>query len=102
MVEGDAMALPGRLKGGVKKFDRILMPHPSQSNLFLPTALSMLSPGGVVHYYRHVSGEDAGEAEESLRREVAEIASGVSVGSVRRVRVIGPRYIELVADLSSG
>ena len=48
---------PEKLKGE-GKFDRILMPHPSQSNLFLPAALSMLAPGGVVHYYRHVTGED--------------------------------------------
>jgi tRNA (guanine37-N1)-methyltransferase len=99
MIQGDAMALPERLRGEVM-FDKILMPHPSQSNLFLPAALSMLAEGGVVHYYRHVSGEDEGEAEETLRKEVGRIAPGTSVGSVRRVRVIGPRYIELVADLS--
>ncbi len=98
MVEGDAMALPERLKGGVR-FDRILMPHPSQSNLFLPAALSMLAVEGVVHYYRHVSGEYEGEAEDALRKEVEAVAPGTRVGSVRRVRVIGPRYIELVADL---
>jgi tRNA (guanine37-N1)-methyltransferase len=99
MIEGDAMALPGRLKGEVQ-FDRILMPHPSRSNLFLPTALSMLARAGVINYYRHVSGEDEGEAEETLRKEVEETAPGTVVGPVRRVRAIGPRYIELVADLS--
>jgi len=99
MIGGDAMLLPERLEGE-GPFDRILMPHPSQSNLFLPAALSMLASGGVIHYYRHVSGEDAAEAEGSLVEEVRGIAPGVSVGSVRRVRVIGPRYIELVADLS--
>ena len=39
MVEGDAMKLPGKL-GGEGPFDRILMPHPSQSNLFLPAAVA--------------------------------------------------------------
>ena len=98
MIEGDAMLLPEELEGE-GPFDRILMPHPSQSNLFLPAALSMLAPGGVVHYYRHVSGEDEVEAERSLAEELREIAPGVSAASVRRVRAIGPRYIELVADL---
>ena len=98
MIEGDAMDLP-KVLGGEAKFDRILMPHPLQSNLFLKTALSMLAPRGVVHYYRHVSGEDKGEAEGNLRAEIGSLAPEVSVGSVRRVRVIGPRYIELVADL---
>src|SRR5271170_2390570 len=52
MVEGDAMLLPQKLEGE-RKFERILMPHPSQSNLFLPAAHSLLAPGGVIHYYRH-------------------------------------------------
>jgi tRNA (guanine37-N1)-methyltransferase len=99
MFEGDAMLLPERI-GGDGPFDRILMPHPSQSNLFLPAALSMLSPAGVVHYYRHVTGEDAGDAEGNLRKELARIAPGLRVHSVRKVRAIGPRYVELVADLS--
>jgi tRNA (guanine37-N1)-methyltransferase len=98
MVEGDAMLLPEELEGE-GQFDRIIMPHPSQSNLFLPAALSMLAHEGVVHYYRHVSGEDAAEAEGSLMEELGKAAPGLSVVSVRRVRVIGPRYIELVADL---
>jgi tRNA (guanine37-N1)-methyltransferase len=98
MVEGDAAALPGKLvKDG--PFDRILMPHPSQSNLFLPAAASMLSPGGVIHYYRHMTGRDSKEAESNVREELGAVAPLLSVGSVRRVRAIGPRYVELVADL---
>jgi tRNA (guanine37-N1)-methyltransferase len=100
MVEGDAMLLPEKLTGG-PSFDRILMPHPSRSNLFLPAAISMLTKGGVIHYYRHVSGEDEAEAEANLREELAALAPALSIGAVRRVRVIGPRYIELVADLNS-
>jgi len=100
MVEGDAMLLPEELEGE-GQFDRILMPHPSQSNLFLPAALSMLAPGGVVHFYRHMTGRDEGEAERNLRDELVAIAPGLSVGSVRRVRVIGPRYVELCADLKT-
>jgi tRNA (guanine37-N1)-methyltransferase len=98
MIEGDAAALPETLEGE-GPFDRILMPHPSQSNLFLPAALLMVSPGGVVHYYRHMTGRDEAEAERNLKEEVRAIAPGLSYVAVRRVRVIGPRYVELVADL---
>ena len=98
MIEGDARLLPEELEGD-GPFDRILMPHPSQSNLYLPAALAMLAKGGVVHYYRHVSGEDEAEAEKTLVEEVVGIARGTSVASVRKVRAIGPRYIELAADL---
>ncbi len=100
MIEGDAMLLPEELEGE-GPFDRILMPHPSQSNLFLPAALSMLAPKGVVHYYRHMTGRDEAESESNLRKELGTIAQGLSVGAVRRVRAIGPRYFELCADLES-
>ena len=100
MIEGDAMLLPEELEGE-GPFDRILMPHPSQSNLFLPAALSMLAPKGVVHYYRHMTGRDEDEAERNLRDELGATAQGLSVAGVRRVRVIGPRYVELCADLMS-
>jgi len=99
MVEGDAIALPQRLAGEAP-FDRILMPHPSQSNLFLSAAVSLLSPGGVIHYYRHMTGRDAEEAEHNVRAELEAVAPGLSVRSVRKVRAIGPRYVELVADLN--
>ena len=98
MIEGDAMALPEKLETE-GRFDRILMPHPSQSNLFLPAAVSMLKPKGVIHYYRHMTGEDADEAQLNLRKELDPIALGIAVVSVRKVRLIGPRYVELVADL---
>jgi len=98
MVGGDAMALPERLAEEAP-FDRILMPHPSQSNLFLPAAVSMLSPEGVIHYYRHMTGRDSVEAARNVREELRAAAPMLSVGSVRRVRAIGPRYVELVADL---
>lgn len=100
MFQVDAMLLPKELEGE-GPFDRILMPHPSQSNLFLPAARSLLAPMGVIHYYRHVSGEDEAEAERTLGEELEAIARGLEVASVRRVRAIGPRYIELVAELRS-
>jgi tRNA (guanine37-N1)-methyltransferase len=99
MIEGDAMLLPEELEGE-GPFDRVLMPHPSQSNVFLPAALSMLAPEGVVHYYRHMTGEDEAEAETNLRKELEGIEHGLGVRAVRRVRVIGPRYVELCADLT--
>lgn len=34
-----------------KKFDRILMPHPSDAISFLGCALRAIAPGGVIHFY---------------------------------------------------
>jgi tRNA G37 N-methylase Trm5 len=98
MVKGDAKELPSLLRDN-SRFDRILMPHPSQSNVFLLTALALLKPQGVVHYYRHITGRDLGEAEQNLRTEVSATAPKAVVGAIRKVREIGPRYVELVADV---
>ena len=100
MIEGDAMSLPETLSG--ERFDRVLMPHPSQSDRFLPAASALLAPGGVAYYYRHSTGEDEGEAEGHLREEVGRVAPELSVDSVRRVRLVGPRFVELVAEMRKG
>ncbi len=99
MLQVDAMKLPEVVD---VKFDRVLMPHPSQSNRFLLTASQMVRPGGRVHYYRHVSAYDIGEAERKLRDEVTDILGARVETDTRRVREIGPRYLELVADIHFG
>jgi len=94
VLVGDANELPARTGG---RFDRVLMPHPSRSDRFLATALALARPGGVVHYYRHVTGRGPDEARENLEAELAGL--GVRDFDSRKVREIGPRYIELVADI---
>jgi tRNA (guanine37-N1)-methyltransferase len=96
VVAMDANELPGRSR---VKFDRILMPHPSQANKFLPTALRMAKKGGVIHYYRHVLGRDEHEAEEALRAELSELLPPKSKCAIRRVREIGPRWLEMAAEV---
>jgi tRNA (guanine37-N1)-methyltransferase len=97
MYNADGAKLPQILQGA--RFDRILMPHPSQSNRFLAVALSMAKEGGWIHYYRHVSAYDLGEAAKVLDEELDGILDGKASYKSRRVREIGPRYIELVADI---
>lgn len=82
-------------------FDRILMPHPSQSNRFLPEALRMVKPGGWIHYYRHHSGADIPEAQDRLAEELNGIIGEAARFTSRRVREIGPHYLELVADIQA-
>ena len=92
----DANELPGKSKA---KFDRVLMPHPSQANKFLQTALKVAKKGGVIHYYRHVLGRDDAEAEEGLRAELSDLLPPKSNFGVRKVREIGPRWLEMVAEV---
>jgi tRNA (guanine37-N1)-methyltransferase len=96
VVNADAMELP-RILG--KRFDRILMPHPSKANLFLSVALSLAAPRARIHYYRHLPGRDEGEAEASLRAELTTLLPPKAVYSVRKVREIGPRWLEMAADI---
>jgi tRNA (guanine37-N1)-methyltransferase len=92
----DAADLP---KATESKFDRIIMPHPSQADKFLPIALQLAKGGGRIHYYRHVLGRDESEASEALRMELSELLPRRATYTTRRVRMVGPRWVELVADV---
>lgn len=96
VIEGDAAGLPGLTRS---KFDRIIMPHPSESDKFLPVALGMAKGKGTVHYYRHVLGEDESEAARSLRQELSALVPRRTKYRVRRVREVGPRWLEMAADI---
>lgn len=84
------------------KFDRILMPHPSQSDRYLALARSMVNKGGWIHYYRHLSGSDAAEGQSALGEELRRILGEDVEFSSRKIREIGPHYVELVADIHAG
>jgi len=93
----DASEVVNKLGG---KFDRVLMPHPSASNKFLAQAISMAAKVGVVHYYRHVLGRSEAEASANLAAELAGLLPGNTSYRTRRVREVGPRWLEMVADIS--
>ena len=96
VLQGDAAYLPSMVRG---KFDRVIMPLPSGADRFLPTALSMSRKGGVIHYYRHLLGEDEGEAAEALKAELGGLIPNGTRYRVRRVRAVGPRWLEMAADI---
>jgi tRNA (guanine37-N1)-methyltransferase len=80
-------------------FDRVLMPHPTQSMSFLDAALAKTARGGTVYCYRHASGVELEEAREEVAGELARIGPEFSVKRIRRVREVGPRWLELVAEI---
>ena len=95
VVEGDAASLA---KSTRKRYDRVLMPHPSRADRFLPAAAKLARSGGVVHYYRHVLGGDEAEAKRNISAEVEAMVPG-SEYTVRRVREVGPRWMEMEAEV---
>ena len=96
VIKGDAGGLPKRTDG---KFDRVLMPHPSEANKFLPTALELVERRGVIHYYRHVLGRDGAEASLALEEELEGLLPRRTKHSIRKVREVGPRWVELCAEI---
>jgi tRNA (guanine37-N1)-methyltransferase len=96
VVEGDAANLPDLVTG---KFDRVLMPHPSQADKFLAVALTMAKKKAVIHYYRHVLGRDESEAAGVMGVELDAVLPRKSRYVLRKVREVGPRWVEMVADV---
>jgi len=96
VINGDAAELPHITK---RKFDRVLMPLPSEADMFLPIALCMVKKGGIIHYYRHVLGEDEDEATKSLGDELAGLLPPRARFTTRRVREVGPRWVEMTAEI---
>jgi tRNA (guanine37-N1)-methyltransferase len=97
VVNADAMDLPKLTK---RRFERVLMPHPSQADRFLPVALQLAKKGAIIHYYRHLLGTDEEEAGENLRRELAELLPKRATYAARKTREVGPRWLEMVADIT--
>jgi tRNA G37 N-methylase Trm5 len=94
-INTDAATLPDKVEG---KFDRILMPHPSKADRYIGTALGLVVDGGIIHYYRHLSAEDFEEAKSGILNELRDVR-GLRNVEVRKVREVGPRWLEVVADL---
>ena len=97
VIRGDAANLATSMKS---KFDRILMPHPSQTDRFLSKALTLARNGAVIHYYRQVPGIDLKEATASLTDELLSVVPEGTRIETRRVREVGPRWLEMAADLT--
>ena len=96
VVEGDASTLPRTLR---RKFDRVIMPHPSKANEFLDSALELTKGRAKIHYYRHVLARNDEEGVSAVKEELSGRVPPRSKVSVRRVREVGPRWLEMVAEV---
>ncbi len=97
VVNADAGELPRLLSD---RFDRIIMPHPSDAARYVPAALAMAAKGATIHYYRHLSAENEVDAAKALRNELAALLPADAKYEMRRVRVVGPRWVEMAADIT--
>jgi tRNA (guanine37-N1)-methyltransferase len=96
VINADAADLP---RVSRRKFDRVLMPLPSEADRFLPAALAMAKKGATIHYYRHVLGKDEDEASSALSEELSALLPRRTRFDTRRVREVGPRWVEMTAEI---
>jgi tRNA G37 N-methylase Trm5 len=59
----------------------------------------MAKSRAVIHYYRHVLGESEEEASARLVEELSGVVPPGTRIATRRVREVGPRWLEMAADL---
>ncbi len=99
IIEGDvkAVLVQSRFCGWA---DRILMPHPSDSLSFLPSALRAAKDGCVIHLYAFTPTE-AGEADVLARAGQISKKEGCALAllSWREVRPYSPTLTQVVLDL---
>lgn len=83
------------------EFDRILMPLPERSREFLPAAVaSAKRAAAIIHYYVHLPQEEF-EDKTWIHRHLEDtgLERKYEVLIWKRVREVGPRYIQAVADI---
>jgi tRNA (guanine37-N1)-methyltransferase len=85
------------------EFDRVLMPLPERAAEFLPVAASSAKMGGIIHYYIHVR-EDEFYDENWIARHLVDLKlpKELNVSRWKKVREVGPRFIQAVADIVVG
>jgi tRNA (guanine37-N1)-methyltransferase len=100
MVLDDARDFATQHQG---EFDRILMPLPEKSSEFLSVAIASAKnkAGPVIHYYVHLSEEYFYDEKwiESHLNEM-KFARDYKITRWKRVREVGPRFIQAVADIT--
>lgn len=99
---GDSRNLTERFFTG--KTDRVLLPLPEKSMLYLDTAISAIKKqGGIIHLYDSVDTPKRREAAdiiaEKLRKKLINCSRDFKLKLKRVVRSIGPRRYQVVVDL---
>lgn len=114
-LANESLKLNKKLKGVVKPvladaqdfakshsdmYHRILMPLPERALEYFPSAVDSAKQGAMIHYYVHVSEENyynENWIQNHLRDMNLERSYKVTLW--KKVREVGPRYIQAVADI---
>ncbi len=82
-------------------FHRIIMNHPSGSEAFVDAACRVIAPGGVIHFYSFIAGNNPeAQMEKKITRLVTAAGRKVSdIPTIRKVRDSAPYEFQMVADV---
>ncbi len=78
-------------KNMVEKFDRVIMPSPSNAHEFLNIAISSLKRGGWIHFYTTSKEGEEDYAKEILEKEAKKLGRIVAGPESRKVLPYAPR-----------
>jgi tRNA (guanine37-N1)-methyltransferase len=101
--EGKVQAILGDVKEAVPKlgirFDRIVMPLPKGSELFLDEAFQAIEPRGIVHFYQFAPRDEPFKQVVANIKEVAEKhGREVKIVEKRIVRSVAATKVQVVID----
>ena len=101
-ILGDAWMIAGELFKAAA--DRVLLPLPEKSLLYLSTATETIrQEGGIIHFYDFATGEDRQDSAQIVAARVAALLSTLSRPfAIRRklpVRSVGPRRYLVAVDI---
>ncbi|HDM35839.1 MAG TPA: class I SAM-dependent methyltransferase family protein [Candidatus Syntrophoarchaeum butanivorans] len=92
--EGDVREVTSDL---IRLADRVIMNLPLHAFEFLPLAVKIAKPGGIIHYY-DITGEE--DLFDSLLRRIRDAIGEVKVLNRRVVRSYAPRLYNVVLDIA--
>ncbi len=100
-ILADAREFASSHKGA---YDRILMPLPEKASEFLEAAVASakVREGSMIHYYLHVPLENFKNIawiQRHLERVTEKSGRKFELSNWKKVREVGPRYIQAVADI---
>ncbi len=88
---GDNRSIPG-----ARFADRILMGYVQTTSKFLPKALSMIKPGGTIHYHDTFP---TGDQDICVERIFSAVCDNYEILSIREVKSFAPSVSHYVADV---
>jgi tRNA G37 N-methylase Trm5 len=78
-----------------KKFDRIIMPHPSDSFSYLNLALNHIKPKGIIHFYTFGQEKDI----KDIKNKIKSYSKRIKIKKVIRAGYTSPYTYRLCFDL---